>query len=169
MSQITSSIVGIIPGGPVETLTSNSGGAVGPTAGNINVVGDGVTLTGVGNPGTSTITFSVLTMGFTWNVSTVSPVTLVKENGYFTNNAGGITYNLPAVSAVGDTVIVADQSGAWTIQCGVGQSIIYGSTETSVGGNLVSGNIGDSVTLVCYAANTTWFAINGAGGTITVT
>lgn len=59
MSQYT---VGFIPGGSstVDTLTSNSGGAVPPTGGNINVVGDGVLLTGVGNPGTSTITFNVI-------------------------------------------------------------------------------------------------------------
>ena len=50
--------------GVVRTLTSNSGGAVGPnTAGNINVVGDGVTITGVGNPGTNTITLSAVATG----------------------------------------------------------------------------------------------------------
>jgi hypothetical protein len=47
--------------GSVRTLTSNSGGAVGPdNVGNINVVGDGTTITGVGNPGTNTITLSVI-------------------------------------------------------------------------------------------------------------
>jgi hypothetical protein len=45
--------------GDVQTLTSNTGGVVTPTAGNINVVGDGTTITGVGNTGTSTITLSV--------------------------------------------------------------------------------------------------------------
>lgn len=38
-----------------ETLTGNSGGAVGPTAGNINTLGTG-SITVVGNPGTSTLT-----------------------------------------------------------------------------------------------------------------
>lgn len=45
------------PGADVETLTGNSGGAVPPTGGNINVVGDnseGIDI--VGNPGTSTLT-----------------------------------------------------------------------------------------------------------------
>lgn len=46
--------------GTVITLTSNSGGPVPALAGNINVVGDGTTITGVGNPGTNTITFSVI-------------------------------------------------------------------------------------------------------------
>lgn len=44
----------------ILSLTSNSGGPVFPLAGNINVVGDGTTITGVGNPGTNTITFSVI-------------------------------------------------------------------------------------------------------------
>ena len=45
--------------GDTETLTGNSGGAVGPSAGNINVVGDATTITIAGNPGTHTLTASV--------------------------------------------------------------------------------------------------------------
>ena len=45
--------------GATETLTGNSGGAVGPSAGNINVVGDATTITIAGNPGTHTLTASV--------------------------------------------------------------------------------------------------------------
>jgi len=44
----------------VSTLTGNSGGAVSPTAGNINIVGDGTSITIVGNPGTHTLTASVV-------------------------------------------------------------------------------------------------------------
>lgn len=40
----------------LESLTGNSGGAVPPTANNINVVGDGTYITTVGNPATSTLT-----------------------------------------------------------------------------------------------------------------
>jgi len=46
---------GVSPGLIVETLTGNSGGAVGPTANNINDVGTG-SITVVGTPGTSTLT-----------------------------------------------------------------------------------------------------------------
>jgi hypothetical protein len=42
-----------------ETLTGNTGGPVPPTANNINVVGDGTTITTAGNPATSTLTISV--------------------------------------------------------------------------------------------------------------
>lgn len=44
--------------GAVTKLTGNTGGAVGPTAGNINVVGTGNVAVS-GNPGTSTLTISV--------------------------------------------------------------------------------------------------------------
>lgn len=48
-------------GGTVTTLKGNSGGFVGPDGGgNINVVGDGTTITIAGNPGTNTLTASVL-------------------------------------------------------------------------------------------------------------
>src|SRR5882672_8506485 len=59
MSQITSTIIGSVPGGgPVLTLTGNSGGAVPPTGGGtINVIGAG-TINVAGNPGTSTLTIT---------------------------------------------------------------------------------------------------------------
>lgn len=60
MSQYFTSVGGGGGGGPILTLTSNVGGAVPPTAGNINTVGDAVLITGTGNPGTSTITYSVV-------------------------------------------------------------------------------------------------------------
>lgn len=44
----------------VQTVTGNSGGAVGATAGNINIIGDTTTITFVGNPGTSTLTANVI-------------------------------------------------------------------------------------------------------------
>lgn len=46
-------------GGPILTLTGNTGGAVSPTgAGNINVIGDTTTINIVGTPGTNTLTAS---------------------------------------------------------------------------------------------------------------
>lgn len=44
----------------ILTLTGNSGGAVGPSAGNVNVVGDGTTITITGNPATNTLTASLI-------------------------------------------------------------------------------------------------------------
>lgn len=61
--------------GTVVELTGNSGGTVGPDGGgNINVVGDGTTINIVGNPGTNTLTASlvggdVAAQSFVTNVS----------------------------------------------------------------------------------------------------
>lgn len=55
MSQSGRSVVGSM--NPIDTLTGNTGGAVGPTAGNINILGTG-SISVAGNPGTSTLTIS---------------------------------------------------------------------------------------------------------------
>ena len=57
MSQYGKGISNSGPGAYIQTLTGNSGGAVGPLAGNIDVVGTGV-ITVVGNPGTHTLTIT---------------------------------------------------------------------------------------------------------------
>lgn len=46
-------------GGAVETLTGDSGGAVPPTSGNINILGTSGQITVTGNPGTSTLTLAL--------------------------------------------------------------------------------------------------------------
>jgi hypothetical protein len=56
--------------GEILFLSGNSGGEVGPTAGNINIIGDGSTISIVGNPATSTLTASYI--GPTGGVSSVS-------------------------------------------------------------------------------------------------
>jgi len=60
MSQITTFTIGGGGGSNVLTLTGNSGGAVSPSAGNINVIGDGTTIDVVGDPGTNTLTISAI-------------------------------------------------------------------------------------------------------------
>lgn len=52
------------PGGDIETVTGNSGGAVGPDGShNLNLIGDGTTIDIVGNPGTNTLTISAISGG----------------------------------------------------------------------------------------------------------
>lgn len=47
-------------GGGVNTLTGNSGGAVSPSSGNINVLGDNIILTSIGNLSPNTLTFELV-------------------------------------------------------------------------------------------------------------
>src|SRR5208337_3914925 len=60
-------------GGNVQTLTGNTGGAVGPTANNINLVG-ATLYTTAGNPGTSTLTVEPLPNAYPITPYVVGPV-----------------------------------------------------------------------------------------------
>lgn len=99
-------------GGDLETLTSNSGGAVSPDgADNINVVGDGTGITGVGNPGTNTITFSLIGGGIAAQsfptgagVSTTSGTTAVPDAAGVLNVLGA--HNVLTGGAVANTITV---------------------------------------------------------------
>jgi len=84
-------------GSPVQTLTGNSGGAVPPTANNINVVGSG-SITVTGNPGTSTLTIVDAGGGLVWNDEAIS-FAASSNNGYFVS--ANATATLPAAPAQG--------------------------------------------------------------------
>jgi hypothetical protein len=76
--------------GTVIELTGNSGGPILPLAGNINVVGDGTTITVVGNPATHTLTISAV------NTGTVSTLT--------GNSGGAVSPTAGNINVIGDTV-----------------------------------------------------------------
>ena len=116
---------------PIETLTGNVGGAVGPTGNNINVVGSG-SITVTGNPGTSTLTITY-TGATPSNIAYVSvnhgasPYTALATDYYISADVTGgvITIRLPNAPIVGRVFIVKDQVGL------ASTSII---TVTTVGG-----------------------------------
>lgn len=148
-------------GADIETVTGDSGGAVGPDGSfNLNVRGSGgVTVTG--NPGTNTLTISVSGTGLTWNVLVPSSATMVSNNGYITTNTSLTSLALPATSAVGDYLTVIGSSiGGWTVTQGVGQQIRIGSaiSTAGAGGSVSSFGSYDSFDLVCQVANTLWIA-----------
>jgi len=131
-------------GGPVSELTSNSGGAVPPLLGNINVVGDGITITGVGNPATNTITFSTIGSG------TVDSLT---------GNSGGAVSPLAGnINVVGDgtTVNVVGNPGTHTLTISaVGLGVVEtitgnsGGAVSPSGGNInIVGDIANNITIV---------------------
>ena len=83
MSQIIRYLTNTGPGGFVNTLTSNIGGAVPPTAGNINVLGEN-NITGTGVPATSTITFNI-------TGTTIHDVQIGNASGSLTSVPNGTT------------------------------------------------------------------------------
>lgn len=101
------------PGAVVQTLTSNSGGAVPPTAGNINIIGgNGINI--VGTPGSSTLIVS--SSGNTFlaytNVNTTPYVVLLTDE-YLSidTSALAITIQLPNAPTTGQVWIIKDRTG----------------------------------------------------------
>jgi hypothetical protein len=167
-------------GGVLQTLTSNTGGAVSPTAGNINVVGDGVTITGAGNPGTSTITFSV-----------VGGAVLSTLTG---NSGGAVSPNMGNINIVGSGLVtVVGNPGTNTLTISAGGAAadsfptdsgtatpaggilnVLGGTagrdiDTSGSGNTIHIDLKNSITLGDLSNLGTADAITATTGNITVT
>lgn len=169
MSFILNNSSGSSGGSSVTTITGNSGGAVPPTAGNINIIGaGGVTVSGT--PGTSTLTITASATAFTWNEITGTSSAMLVNNGYVANNAGLVTLTLPAVATFGDVIqVVGKGAGLWAIAQNAGQSINFGTLTSTVGagGSVAAISQYDCVSLLCTAANTTW-TVTSAIGNLTV-
>lgn len=134
--------------GGIGTLTGNSGGAVGPTAGNISIVGSGI-VTVTGNPGTSTLTISVsgdLDYAVT-STSTTPYVVTATDQVIAMDSTGAIkTVQLPNAPSTGRWLTVKDSAGT---------AAAFNITVTTVGG----------VVLIDSAAT---FVMNSAYQSVTV-
>jgi len=135
-----------------------------PVAGVINFAnGTGMNITGAGN----TVTFNSTTSGgFTWVNVTGTTQTLVNSFAYLANNAGLVTFSLPATAAFGDVFIIAGYGvGGWTLDQAGGQSVVVGAQTSTVGvaGSISSSFRQDTVQIVCAVANTVFKVINLQG------
>jgi len=154
---------------PVETLTGNTGGAVPPTGGNINVVGTGV-VSVAGNPGTSTLTISVDdTVATTYDTDsgTATPagniLDIFGSAGITTSGAG----NVVTISTDGSFATTYDtDSGTATPAAGILDIVGASNITTSGVGNTVNisvagttnhcvqvGNASGSLTSLAAATN----------------
>jgi hypothetical protein len=127
MSQLTT--FGSSGGAPtVLTLTGNSGGPVGPTVGNINILGTG-SITVVGNPGTSTLTITPsgsLPISFPTDSGTATPAAgilrvLGGTSGRDINTSGSgntIHTDLNNTITLGDLSAVAANTPSLTLTTG---------------------------------------------------
>lgn len=94
----------------VDLLQGNTGGAVGPDAsGIINVVGDGTTITIAGNPGTSTLTASLI-----GGSPAIEKINMQTGTTPVVPTAGAITFNGAVVTA-GTNPVRTDGTGANTM------------------------------------------------------
>lgn len=129
--------------GSILTLTGNVGAAVGPTLGNVNVIGDGVGVFVGGNPGTSTLTISLIGGG-------VAAQSFPTDSGTATPNSSGVL-NIKAQTS--------------TLVCG--SSVEFQATTNNVdllvsdsGNNTIIGKNSGNLTLT--STNTTVLGVGSA-------
>lgn len=141
-----------------ETLTGNSGGAVPPTANNINVLGDGTFITTVGTPGTSTLTIEPaggLATVYTENTGTAVPsggnLNIVGGTGVTTTGAG----NTVTISLTGSGGAVESfQVDAHTAPGTNPVLPTAGGLVTVTGGQVAAGTTTNVIRTDSLAANT---------------
>jgi hypothetical protein len=102
-----------------------------------------------------------------WTVVTAASQGMIVNSGYIANNAGTITFSLPASSAVGSILRLTGINNAtgWQITQAAGQQVFFGTSSTTLGatGTLTSSATRDSVELVCVVANLTWNIVSSIG------
>lgn len=106
-----------------------------------------------------------------WTTLTVSQALLPNE-GYILANAAPASYSLPTVMEFGQSIQLASITAqVCTITQAAGQQIQFGNLATTlgVGGSIATSAIGDSLTLVCTVANTTFIVLSGSMGNWTIT
>jgi hypothetical protein len=102
----------------------------------------------------------------TWTDVTGTSANLVASNGYLANNAGLVTFTMPATCPkFAEIEINGVGVGGWTIAQLAGQRINYNSVTTTVGvgGSLSSVNKFNCVKLRCIVADTDFEVVNVVG------
>lgn len=146
------------PGFVVQSLTGNTGGAVPPNASDtIFVVGDGITCTVAGNPGSHTLTITAVSptvevIPYTGVTHAQSPYTVLSSDYYLSCDltAGVITIRLPNAPVTGRAYVVKDR---------LGLAPTYTITVTTVGGAVTMD--GSTTFLMNTAYEVAQFVFNG--------
>ena len=136
----------------ILTLTGDTGGALSPTAGNINILGGpGVTVTGSGS------TLTVNSVVYTDQTAT----TLTSDSGTFATAAG--TYTLPASPTDGELVEIVCITTGIVVTANTGQEIQIGGDVTSTAGTATNSSKGDVLVLRYRSTDTAWYATSALG------
>jgi len=160
---------------PIDTLTGNTGGPVGPTAGNINIVGTGV-ISVAGNPGTSTLTISSAAItGIT--ITGDSGGTLGPSTAFtFTGGATGLTFSGATTTETLTGTLVVAHGGTGDASFIAYAPICGGTTTTGVLQSASTGisnsgwvltSTGTSSLPTFQALPSTAITINGDSGSVT--
>lgn len=126
--------------------------------------GTGISIS-LATPGQAIITNTGGTGGTTVDVVTGTQAVAVNTT-YVTTNATLVTYTLPTVFAVGDTVeIIGEGAGGWLLAQPAGVGVKFGDVATTPGvaGSLASTDSGDVIRLKAIVANTMWRVVSSVG------
>lgn len=140
----------------ILTVTGDSGGALSPTAGNINVVG----LSGSKTSGSG----STLTVKSPPYANASASASSLLNSGEFVTGAFTRTTPLTAGLADGDLLeYVATSASSIVIQLSGTQIAHLGAVATTAAGTLTSTAIGDSISLRYQASTDDWWATSSIG------
>jgi hypothetical protein len=129
--------------------------------------GTGISITNAAG----SITIASTSVGVVWTEVTGTSQSMAVNSAYIANNAGLVTLTLPSTAALGSIVwVVGKGAGLWKIAQNAGQTIHFGSNDTTTGvtGSLTATNRYDAIQLLCTTANTDWTCTGIAQGNITV-
>lgn len=146
-----------------QIIVGSTSGSPAPTT---LTAGAGISIANASN----SITISGTGSGIGWTEVTGTSQAMTADSGYIANNAGLVTFTLPATAALGTVLnVVGKGAGGWTIVFNSGQSVQIGSSgATTTSGSVSSTNRYDSVQLVCTTANTVWTTWGGPQGNLTI-
>lgn len=141
-------IYGVTPGGTINIALVDSNGQLGSTA---------------------TLSPS-LGGAMPWTEVTGTSQAAAVNNGYITNNGSLVTVTLPSTAAVGQRVaIVGKGAGLWKLAQNSGQTIHFGSVDSTTGtGGYLSATVKyDCLEVICITADTDW-VVRDSVGSITI-
>ena len=117
--------------------------------------------------GNNSITIAASGGGFNWVTVSGTTQAISVNHGYFSNNAGTVTFTLPATATEGDTVRIVGLQGLWRINQNANQQVKMGIASSTVGagGFVLSTHALDAVELVASntGASTVWVIVSSIG------
>ena len=139
----------------ILTVTGDSGGALSPTAGNLNVLGT----SGSKTSGSA----STLTVKSPPYADIAAPTSVTLNSGTFATAAITLTTPVTAGLADGDLLEFVATNGVLVIQLAATQVAHLGSAATSVAGTITGTATGDSISLRYQASSNDWWATSIVG------